>query len=236
MGIGRLGNALEVLSNIFSGLGGETRQQIIMQSTADSFTIPVTPRKISFSMSQNNKTVNITQVGEALLFGQPKLHTVSWSCFFPATVHDYPFVVGDRKDPSECINLIKKWKEAKNPIRVIVTETPINLMMGITDMQCAKQDGSGDIYYTINLLEYKALNTPTANNNATVDQITGLKARPTETIEPTQATLWQKGSDIMDAAKKAYGDYNHWRRIVQSNDLKDLAINNVSKLRKLRIK
>ena len=39
-----------------------------------------------------------------------------------------------------------------------------------------------------------------------------------------------KADDILDASKKVYGDYSHWRNIVQSNDLKNLAINNVTKL------
>ena len=40
----------------------------------------------------------------------------------------------------------------------------------------------------------------------------------------------------MDVAKKAYGDYNHWRRVVKSNNLKSLVINNAGKIRKWVIK
>ena len=45
-----------------------------------------------------------------------------------------------------------------------------------------------------------------------------------------------RAADVVDVARKAYGDINKWRRIVKSNDLKDLAINNVDKLRGLVIK
>ena len=37
-------------------------------------------------------------------------------------------------------------------------------------------------------------------------------------------------------AKKCYGQANKWRRIAQSNDLKDLAINNADKIGRLIIK
>lgn len=236
MGLGKLGNTLDVLSAIFSAGGGTVYRQIIMQGMTDTLTIPVTPSKYSITSGQKNKVVDITQVGEALIFGMPKLRTLSFSGFFPSLIHDYPFIVGDTKEPAEIVELLTKWKESRLPVRVIITDTPVNLMFGIMQFDWWEQDGSKDIYYTLSLTEYKDLNTPAANNDKPVDETTGLKDRPTETVEPTQATLWQKGSDICDAAKKAYGDYTHWRRIVQSNDLKDLAINNASKLRKLVIK
>lgn len=236
MGLGKLGNTLDVLSAIFSAGGGTVHRQIIMQGMTDTLTIPVTPSKYSITSGQKNKVVDITQVGEALIFGMPKLRTLSFSGFFPSLLHDYPFIVGDTKEPAEIVELLTKWKESRMPVRVIITDTPVNLMFGIMQFDWWEQDGSKDIYYTLSLTEYKDLNTPAANNDKPVDETTGLKDRPTETVEPTQATLWQKGSDICDAAKKAYGDYTHWRRIVQSNDLKDLAINNASKLRKLVIK
>ena len=69
-----------------------------------------------------------------------------------------------------------------------------------------------------------------------MDETTGLKDRPTIATKPATATLFNKGSDILDAAKKAYGNYKHYERIIQSNDLKNLAINNLSQLRKLKVK
>ncbi len=236
MGLGKLGNTLDILSAIFSAAGGGLQRQFIMQGTADALILPVTPAKYEVSTGQQNKVVDITQLGQLLVFGTPKLRTLSFSCFFPSLAHDYPFVVGDSREPAEIIELLTKWKEERLPIRIIITDSPVNMMVGIMSLNYREQDGSRDIYYDLALTEYKELNTPQANNDKQVDETTGLKERPTETQEPTQATLWQKGSDICDAAKKAYGDYSKYRRIVEANDLKDLAINNASKLRKLVIK
>jgi hypothetical protein len=237
MGIGKLGNAIELLSDIFSDGNGTTNRQVIIEGSTDSLTLPVTPTKYTISDSQKNKVVDITQLGEMLIFGMPKLRTLSFSSFFPLPDHEYPFVVGDSKTPTECIELLKKWKETRKPVRVIITDTPVNLSMAIMDMQYNEQDGSRDIYFSLSLTEYKEFNTsPTGNDGKTVEDATGLKDRPTETTTPTQATLWQKGSDVMDAAKKAYGKYSKWRRIVESNDIKDLAINNLSKVKKLKVK
>ena len=204
------------------------KRQIILSSDNEKFTIPVTPRSYEIKIAQNNETIDILDFGEAMLFGNAKLKRLSFSGFFPHPKHDYPFIVGDVKTPIECVELLTKWKEAKKPIRVIITDSPVNLMMGLREFTYREQDGTRDIYYKLSFVEYKELNTPSANNDKQIDETTGLKQR---TDEPENPESWvDKADDILDASKKVYGDYSHWRNIVQSNDLKNLAINNVTKL------
>ena len=110
-------------------------------------------------------------------------------------------------------------------------------MMAIMAFPWKKQENTGDLYYTLSLKAYKDLNTSmTADDAKAVDDVTGLKDRPTINNKPSTATLHNKGADILDAAKKAYGNYKYYERIIQSNDLKNLAINNLSQLRKLKVK
>lgn len=232
--ISGIGRALSYLSVIL-GKEGSDYPTIILSQGDERLVLPITPTKYEVGTEQENKSVDITQVGEALLFGNPKLKTLSFDGFFPAK--DYPFVVGDKRKPAELISLIEKWKESKKPIRVIVSDGPINLMMAIMSFPWKKQENTGDLYWTLSLKEYKDLNTSTTSDDTkTVDDVTGLKDRPTIQNKPTTATLFNKGSDVLDAAKKAYGNYRHYERIVQSNDLKNLAINNLSQLRKLKVK
>lgn len=245
MGIGKLGNTMEILSAIFSSGGSSVRRQVILEGPTGKLVIPVTPAKYSIGDGQKNKVVDITQVGEALVFGMPKARTLSFTGFFPSTSHDYPFIVGDILEPTACVEKITEWKAARKPVRVIITDSPINLQMAIMEFSYWEQDGSRDIYYTLNFTEYKELNVPAANNDKPIDDTTGLKVRPVDLdqkIKEEQANvnkgkaLFQKACDVMDVAKKAYGDYNHWRRVVKSNNLKSLVINHASDIRKWVIK
>lgn len=225
-----MNKAYSVVNLLSLALGNETaaKRQIILSSDNEKFTIPVTPRSYEIKTAQNNETIDILDFGEAMLFGNAKLKRLSFSGFFPHPKHDYPFIVGDVKNPIECVELLTKWKEAKKPIRVIITDSPINLMMGLRKFTYREQDGTRDIYYKLSFVEYKEFNTPSANNDKQIDETTGLKQR---TDEPENPESWvDKADDILDASKKIYGDYSHWRNIVQSNDLKNLAINNVTKL------
>lgn len=225
------GTALNVLSAFFNGMNFvNTRRQILVKSEQfGEVIIPVTPEKYQMTGGQKNKVVDITRVGEAIIFGMPKSRTLTFSSFFPDLNHDYPFAVDSTKSPTELVEYFIKVKEARKPVRVIITDSPVNLMMGLMSFNYFEKDGTRDIYYELSFTEYKDLNIPSANNNKPVDEKTGLKKRP-EGETPKKVTWQKKAGDFLDATKKAYGDYNHWRRVAKSNNLSSLIINNAGKI------
>lgn len=215
--------------------GNSNKRQVIMSSEGEKFTFPVTPIKFDVQTSQNNKTVDIIDFGEAMLFGNPGLIRLKFSTFFPRTDHAYPFVVGDQKDALECVDLVIKWKEAKKPVRLIITDSPINHMFGIKDFDYDSRDCSKDIYFTLSLIEYKDLNTPPANNNKQVNEDTGLKTRPADKAQPVSTDKMKKARDILEVSKKAYGTVSKWRSIAETNDLTNLVMNTAA-IQTLKIK
>ena len=225
------GTALNVLSAFFNGMNFvNTRRQILVKSEQfGEVIIPVTPEKYQMTGGQKNKVVDITRVGEAIIFGMPKARTLTFSSFFPDLNHGYPFTVDDTKSPTELVEYFTKVKEARKPVRVIITDSPVNLMMGLMSFNYFEKDGTRDIYYKLSFTEYKDLNIPSANNNKPVDEKTGLKKRP-EGDTPKKVTWQKKAGDFLDATKKAYGDYNHWRRVAKSNNLGSLVINNAGRI------
>lgn len=234
-----LNNIVNIVDLAFNGRPAPNRRQYVLSCNGDVLTIPITPSKYEVKTSQNNKLVDIIEFGEAQLFGNPKLKRLSFSGFFPHPKHEYGFVTGDILEPSKCVEMLTKWKESKSPVRVIITDSSVNLMMAIKDFNYHEKDGTRDVYYELSFIEYKNLNTPLANNDKPTDDITGLKERASDVTTPDTVTIADRIHDIADASKKVYGDYNHWRNIMQSNNLKDLAINNVGKLRlgqKLKVK
>ncbi|MBQ9213405.1 MAG: hypothetical protein IJ150_05635 [Bacteroidales bacterium] len=156
------------------------RKFIITDENREMLYLPVTPWKYSVTTAQNNKIVDILDYGEALLFGNAKLKQLKFSCFFPNQERhkNHRYVVGDDRSPEECVNQIIKWKEDKKPVRVIITDSPINMMMAITEFKYYEKDNTRDIWYDISFKEYKDLNTPPSNNDKAIDPITGLKDRP----------------------------------------------------------
>lgn len=226
--------ALNVLSAFFDGMNGITgrRTYIIKSDDFGDVVLPVTPAKYELTSGQKNKVPDIEGVGEALVFGMPKARVLTFSSFFPDLDHDYPFVVDSTKTPEDLVEYFTRVKESRKPVRVIITGSPINLMMGVMAFNYQEKDGTHDIYYNLQLTEYKDLNIPTANNTKPIDDNTGLKKRP-EGTTPKKVTWSQQAGDFLDATKKAYGQYKHWRRVAKSNNLSSLIINNAGRLGKM---
>jgi len=64
-------------------LGGTAeRRTVILQSGEEKFTLPVTPWKYEVQTAQSNKTVEILDFGEALIFGNAKLKKLKFGVFF----------------------------------------------------------------------------------------------------------------------------------------------------------
>ena len=51
------------------------------------------------------------------------------------------------------------------PLRVIVTDSPTNMQCLIQQFDTVEQDGTRDLYFTLNLLEYRPIEVPNLNNN-----------------------------------------------------------------------
>lgn len=222
-------NEINTLGSFILG-GGVSHRQIILSCDGERFVVPVTPKTYKVETEQNNRVVDILDTGEAQLFGNRKLKRLSFSCFFPQPSHAYPFVVGDDRSPSECVELLEKWKEGKKAVRVIITDSPVNLMMAIKSFDYREQDGSRDIYYELKFIEWRDLNTPLANNEKQVEKLTGLKKRPVGTTIPPRPSSIQCARDILDASRKAYGKYKYWRSLRDKNNLKYLALKNLRQI------
>ena len=205
-------------------LGNRREYRTVVLSSGDErFALPVTPYKYQVQTAQDNKVIDILDTGEALLFGNPKLKRLKFGCFFPAVKHDYPFVVGDVKETDECIELLTKWKENKAPVRVIITESPINLQMAIMDFNYNEKDGSRDIYYDLTFTEYRDLNTPQANYNKTVDTLSGLKDRSSFDRTVSEITSFiNNAQDILEMSKQAYGVWNQVTKFQNINSVINL--------------
>lgn len=224
-----LWNTVNNLGSYLLG-GGGSKRTIILSCDGDKLTIPVTPKTYKVQTEQNNRIIDIIDTGEAQLFGNPKLQKLSFSCFFPQPSHSYPFVVGDSKAPSDIVEQIIKWKESKKPVRVIITDSPVNLMMAIKSFDYREQDGSRDIYYDLSFVEWRDLNTLPANNDKQVDEKTGLKKRPTDRPVSKAAQAIKRSRDILEASRRAYGKVQYWRSIANANSLKNLALKNARDL------
>lgn len=179
----------------------------LIQGT-DSLWLPVPPPEFSIQRGRNNSTVSVEDFGEVTLIGGKKLAPVSISSFFPAQQYSFCQTTNIRH-PYACVELIEKWIESKKPIQFLISETNINMLCTIETFTYGEKDGTGDVYFTIDLKEYKILNAETSSEESTGNRIVSKKKPSTYTVK--------KGDTLMLIAKMCVGNSSLWKSIYEKN-------------------
>ncbi len=169
--------------------------------------LPVIPSSFEVNIPHQNTTVNINQLGEINLIGKTGLMSMTIESFFPNQQYSF-CLYRDFQKPYEYIKQLLKWKDSEKPIRVIVTSTPINYAMAIESLIYSEVDGTGDVYFSLELKEYKFIKTPSSNILTTPTTQRETKSVATHYIVQRGDTLWL-------IAKKVTGDGSNYKAIAQ---------------------
>lgn len=175
--------------------------------------LPINPPEIEFTAPQLNQRITLLNIGEVNLLGNRGLITGSLSSFFPSPTS--PLYRYADREPQEYLRLLEKWKNNKTLVRVIVSDSDFNLMMTIENLPTRRREGDQDIYYTIELAEYRKLNVP-AVQEASAVQDNGLKDRPNTKTAPAEYTV-VKGDTLWKIAVRLFGDGAKYKSIYASN-------------------
>ncbi len=185
---------------------------------SESFQLPIPPKEFDVKQGNMNQTVNVENIGEVNIIGKGKLAAITVSSFFPAQM--YPFCAyKDFPSPYKCVEMIEKWRKDTNPVRLIITKTDINLKCCIESFTYGENDGSGDVYYTIELKEYRDLNTPTESDSSQSSPDTSRKREQTK--ETPKYYVVKPGDTLWTISQRTYGDGSKWKSIADKNGIKD---------------
>ncbi len=108
------------------------------------------------SSAGSNETVEMVKLGQVSVLRDRQLQQVEFSSFFPQKP-DYAFVKTKDKfeKPDFYIQFIEQVRKDKKPLRLVVSDTPINFLASVEDFEYGYQAGTEDVYYTISLAEYR---------------------------------------------------------------------------------
>ena len=204
------------------------------RNNAEKHQLPVLPPSYEVETASLNTIVNINELGNILLLGNRDLKKISIESFFPN--QDYPFVTTQqRHDPYTYVESIERWRDSKKPIRLIITDTPINLALGIESFTYGERDGSGDVYYSLEMSEYRFTNvkeqskkeySPPSKTGLTEEDlrvskevIDSLTRGDTRDV-PNSYTV-KPGDTLTTIAKMKTGNSSNYKVIAEKNNIKD---------------
>lgn len=181
------------------------------QNKAERLRLPVLPPSFEVVVGNMNTRVNINEIGNINLIGKSGLRELTLESFFPA--QDYYFVeYHDFPTPYECVEMIEGWRKSGKPIRLIITDTPINIPMGIEEFIHGERDGSGDVYYTLELAEYVFVDVKQTSESKGYIQT---HSRPAKPIPDTYVP--KPKDNPITVAKKTTGNSENALEIMKRN-------------------
>lgn len=122
-----------------------------VNNRADILKIPVLPPQFSILKPQSLSTFETVSSRDLQLIGTPKLKGITIESFFP--VKDYPYLRDTSMKGWDYVYKIDTWVEQKLPIRLVITDTPINMAAAVKNFEyTVKTDG--DLWYTLELEEF----------------------------------------------------------------------------------
>ena len=192
--------------------------------------LPIVPSEFERVIDANYETNNVIGLGDVATFSGNGLAQLSLSSFFPNKEYSFNEYSNVPK-PYDLVSHFKDWKNKGTVVRVILTGTDINQEMYITNYSYGEKDGTGDVYYSMDLVEYRPITIPIIiENNSSNTQNT---SRPNETNNNSSSSQKThkvvKGDCLYDIAKKYYGNGNLYTKIKEANKSKypSLAKNNI---------
>lgn len=206
--------------------------EIWIKTNEKAIRLPVIPSEFERVIDASYDTNAIIGLGDVAVLTSNGLAQLSLSSFFPNNEYSFNEYSNVPK-PYELVKYFKEWKNKGTVVRVILTGTDINQEMYITNFSYGEKDGTGDVYYNMDLLEYRPIIIPTITENDSNN--TQNTNRPTDTNNKNDSSNKQKthkvvkGDCLYDIAKKYYGNGNSYLKIKEANKSKypSLAKNNV---------
>lgn len=208
--------------------------EIYLGTDNDKIRFPVVPSSIGVNRSNNIDTESVIKLGEVPIFNGTSLKTIEFTSFFPNQEYSFCDYAGFMK-PYEFSEKIQKWMYEGKPLRIIVTDSPTNMQCLIQQFDTVEQDGTRDLYFTLNLLEYRPIEVPSlsSSNTSSNSNNTQNTSRPSEASNNSSSSQKThkvvKGDCLWDIAQKYYGKGSLYPKIKEANTSKypSLAKNNI---------
>ncbi|WP_315168672.1 LysM peptidoglycan-binding domain-containing protein [Metaclostridioides mangenotii] len=198
--------------------------EIWLSQDKDRFRFPVIPSKVGSSGSVDVSRTVIIKFGEISAFAGKNLETVELESFFPKHVSTYCQYT-DFPPPEECVKRMKRWRDEGWILRLIVTDPDLDINMEciITHFESDKHNGSGDVYYSLSIEEYRRFKIPLAdipgngNTQETKKPDTNNNQNSTGQQQQQRTHIVKRGDTLWGLAKKYYGSGSKYPVIFNAN-------------------
>lgn len=139
-----------------------------------NFHCPVNPFK-SFTKENERrfKTGDIINYGEVDIYKTGEnIEEISFDTLFPKEYNESFCRYTDLKDPQSTINMFEKWILQEEPLRLIITDININMLVNLYKFKQTHNSGEiGDIYITLSFRSHREITIERVNSGSIGQQL-----------------------------------------------------------------
>lgn len=184
------------------------------------FTFPSLPERIKVRNSTEYQTYDIISMGKIKIPKGMSPTDISWDGIFFGEAKKNESIVKHWEKPSECEKILQGWQENGTILRLMVTETNINVDVTIGSFTCEECGGFGNKEYSIDFARYKYLKIYTTDELKIVKFEKQIKARPAAPAAPANKGNYTvvSGDNLWSIARRFYGGSgSDWQKIYNAN-------------------
>ena len=178
----------------------------------------MTPEKVKVQTSTRFRSYNIVELGELKIPKGEQLTRISWEGILPgAGILMYPFVTHEiYEDPQELLKVFKRWRGRGSKLKLLITQTPLNLEVYMDKFDWEASGGLGDYKYSIELVAAKDLIV------RTVEEADKFRQEQKDTYEEELKNREKNKSKAGKRIKKIDDIYSVVKLVTGSGDFGDI--------------
>lgn len=199
----------------------------------DKCLLPVTPEKLTISISNQNDTVNLINEGEINILKKAGLTDIEFECEIPQVKQPYAVYTNSSgfRVATYFLDYFEKLKTSGNPFQFIVCRKKpngkslfnTNIKVSMEDYKLTEDAGNGfDIKVKIRLKQWRDYGTKQVKVTITAEKpkaapepVRETTAAPTPAASQTYTVV--KGDCLWNIAKKFYGNGSKYTVIYNAN-------------------
>ncbi len=181
--------------------------------------LPVNPGEVTIRREKQYETFNIINIGEVDFSTGEKAKEIIFSSFFPAE-YDLSYCrYPDIPDPQEAMNQLTTFMMSKEPVRLLITKTGINILVTVSAHVTTIKGGEpGDVYYDLTCRTWREVKVRTT---AEIPQVTSktvnIPRARNDTKPIPKVYIVRPGDSLWKIAKLQLGNGSKYSIIYNTN-------------------
>lgn len=184
--------------------------------TGEQLTMPVSPAGWQLTEGRLVESIDMAQTGQVNLPGLDALFDEQLAFLLPASRRSYT-AAGWTGAPYIVVNTLVRWSRAGDALRLIITNTPVNVPILLPPVQYAEDDGTGDVTVTLTLRQNRALDAESTEKASTGN--TGRTAAVS--VKASTGYTVKSGDTLWGICRKYYGDGTLYTKLAAYNSIKN---------------